>query len=559
MNRQKSSFLAVVAVLFLLPGLFAQQSLEDRVTALEKLVGSLQTENAQLKETVAGFEATEADGVEEAIQEVVFSSYLGDKNLFRADGGFVNRMIWGGEWRTRADWRINTADLLSELDDAGFRLDYRFNLGVGFDLTPSGVDEGSNDLAVTTWFEFQAAGRGANNTAENIQSGIGVGIGDFATRENDLDVLRLYQAYINLDHLFGQDDFSLKIGRQEIIFGSQLIMGTNEFFTGTVHDAIRFDYGFDGNRISAFYAKEASSDGQVPPGIATGGLLTGQFRASGDEDEVMGLYGSFSFLDPVDVDAYYFFFNARDAQSFVAPVNVTSPNDPAIDAFGRSTLEGQIHTIGLWARSDRLVDDLFLSLEIAYQTGQEEDGDELDALLVELSTEYNLPFWEDSAPRIYFGYYFSEGPDHDMNNGFAPMFISRHNNDPLRGHGGYSRFGNVDLIPAQNVHVIQAGFKFEPSEEWIVGLTWLYAWANHSRAQFGINPLGTVFLDDRSIGHEVDVYAKYRLSDQTDFFLNASVFFPEANFVIDSIASGTLERFDTDMAFGLFAHIQVRF
>lgn len=560
----RAVFFVGFAMCLMAPALFGQTT-EERLGALERKVKSLEEENAQLKEDAKETESeleslrtgqdTNAENLSAAIAQIDLETLYGAVPLLKNDNGFVHRMGFGGEWRTRVDFRHNTSDLLSEFDDTGLRLDYRFNLGLRFDLTEH---DSPSDLAVSTWFEIQAAGRGANNTAERINSGIGVGIGDYATRDNDLDILRLYQAFIKLD----RKELSLKVGRQEIYLGSGLIMGSNDFFTGTVHDAIRLDYDFGENSsLSLFYAKEAASDGQVPPGFATGGLLTGQYRASGDEDEVMGLYyEGLGLLGPVDFDAYYFFFNGRGENPAVVPFNMTSPNDPAIDAFGRNTLEGQIHTVGFWTRSDELVDDLFLSLEVAYQLGAEQDGDSLDALLVEFASEYNLPIWEDMRPKIYLGYYFAEGPDANLNNGFSPMFITRHANDPIRRHGGFSRFGNIDLIPSQNVHVIQAGFKFEPDESWTVGATWLYAWANHSREGFGVSPVGEVFLaNERGIGHEIDLYAEYQYSAQTDFFLNASVFFPQASFFIDDITTGALEHVETDIAFGLFAHIQVRF
>lgn len=67
MNRHTSPLIAVIVALLLAPGLMSQQTLEDRVAALEKLVGTLQTENAGLKETVADLRASDSGDVEVVI------------------------------------------------------------------------------------------------------------------------------------------------------------------------------------------------------------------------------------------------------------------------------------------------------------------------------------------------------------------------------------------------------------------------------------------------------------------------------------------------------------
>ncbi len=568
--RSAKACLVVLAFVFGTQAARAQNDVQERLKRLEDMVQRLTSENQELRSTVeelktqqeeseGGELQSRLDELEAAVEGIDLRSSLGGNRLFAQQGGFLDQVYFSGEWRTRFDVRSNTADLLDTLDDDGFRLDYRFNLGFGFRFAPI-AQEGGPDLRITTHFEIQSVGRGANNTAENIESSIGTAIGDFATRENDLDVVRLYQAYILLENVFGSQGLDFKFGRQELAFGSFFVLGTNEFFTGTVHDAIRMDFDIDAidGQFHLFYAKEAAADGQVSPTISTGGLLTAQVRASGDEDEMLGLYSEFSFADPIDIDLYYIYFNARSTNpAFVRPDNVTSPTDPAIDSFGRNILAGQIHTLGTWLRGD-VIDDLWLSLEVAYQLGQDEAHNDLDALAIEFNGEWSLPFIE--TGKLYFGYYFAEGPDSGLDVGFSPLFISRHNVDPIRGHGAFSRLGNIDMIPTQNIHVVQVGFKFEPYESWTLGLTYLYSWLNHSRERLTINSLGNVFVDDRSFGHEVDLYARYTLNAQSDLFLNFSFFVPDADFFIEPAAApGSFSKENTDVAIGAYVQIQVRF
>ena len=601
MSWQRHIVCAIGLLVFCASGLLAQTELEDQVERLQRALtrqgktieglntklGDVVKEREALQRRIGVLESAAESGsgeneaqsqlqasIERLLDSQPLSNATGAK-LFTTGEGIVDRIRWGGEWRTRGDWRINTSDLLSELDDEGFRLDYRFNLGIGFDLFSS------SEMPLDVWFELQSAGRAANNTAEDLQSGIsGVGVSDLATRENDLDIVRLYQAYIRVRNLFGVDQFDLKVGRQELRYGSELLLGTNDFFTGTVHDAVRLDFELRPDstkiaQISLFYAKEAASDNQVTATLSSGGVLAGISRRSGDEDDMAGLYAKFGSTSKLPIDFYYVFFNARD-RGANPPFNVTSAIDPAADAFGSDILSGRFHTLGFWVRTNKgsdkeaLIPNLFLSLEFAYQIGDTADSnnefEHFDGFVVDFAGEYEIPLGESMSamrPRIYFGYYFAEGPDSDRRAGFSPLFISRHNNDPYRGgQGPFSRLGNLDIIPSRNVHVFQAGFKFHPgaeSTDWTLGMTYLYAAAHHSREALTVNALGNVFLEDRAIGHEIDVYASHTLSARTELFFNASVFIPESDFVVQSLSTGGQVSADTDVAFALYAHIQVRF
>ncbi|MEZ6195067.1 MAG: alginate export family protein [Planctomycetota bacterium] len=560
----------------------AGQGWEEAFNRLKAEVDQLREENQALRGEIEGMVGGE-DGLAAQIGKIQADlgalnpgqNLWGGKVLRVGGSGFADAVIWGGEWRTRADYRFNASDLLDDVDDAGFRLDYRFNLGLGFVWgLRDGVEDGGNETRIKTWFEIQSAGRAANNTAESIASFQGASIGDFAARDNDLDFVRLYQAYILVENLLHIDGLQLKIGRQELKYGSKLIMGTNEFYTGTVHDAVRLDLPLpflgDNASASVFYAKEAASDGQFPPGITTGSLLSAQFRASGDEDELFGLYVSdMEPLDGIALDFYYIYFNARSGNGVNVPNNITSANDPLIDAFGRATLGGRINTLGLWLRSDELVDNegtLYTSIESAIQLGSSENDRDLTAWIIEVLVDWRLPFNTGDLKelRIHGGYYFAEGADAANDAGFSPLFISRHDNQPVHGrYGAPSRFGNLDLIPQTNVHVFHAGLKYNDFEsKWTVGLAYYYAVRQHTTGlddPLTISLLGNIYTDQRQFGHEFDLYAVKQLSTQIELFFNVSLFLPATDFIIQQSNGGSFQEVDTDPAFGAYAQIQVRF
>ncbi|MCB9833223.1 MAG: alginate export family protein [Planctomycetes bacterium] len=559
-----------------LPSLRAQsdEGVKSRLADLESKVESLLRENSDLRTKVTVLE-NDRDNVRSA-EEVTLTSeiesltnglaYRQDSGSFLEQPSGVSSMYFKGEWRTRVDYRSNTSDLTDFVDDEGLRLDYRFNLGLGFRLTDVASESDSRALHVETYFEIQAAGRASNNTAEDLSPAIvGAGAGQFEARDNELDKVQLYKAWILLENLFGVDDLAVKIGRQELDYGSGLILGTNDFFTGTVHDAIRIDIPLtaEGSNVSFFYAKEGAPDGLVSPGLASGGLLSGRFRATGDEDEMLGLYTEIisESLDPVEIDFYWVYFDAHGAESGVAPVNGTTSADPGVDSFGRAIIGGETHTLGFWIRADDLfTEGLYLGVEFAYQLGDDEAGGDIDAMMIEVTAEYALPFMSDWRGAVFASYYFAEGPDNDSLQGFTPLFISRHQITAPSGRG-FSRLGNIDFIPTQNVHVFQIGLKFEPAPQWIMGITYLNAMLNHGSEPFTFVPQGAVYVDDRFLGHEIDLFAQYDHSAQTTFFFNLSVFVPEFDYFFENPLSATnpIQGVGTDVAVGVYTQVRVVF
>lgn len=546
----------------------AQSDVNDRLSKLEKQVASLLSENAGLRAKVDSLEeAADAGGGEGSdLTQAIEDALSGGQFGFVSNPQGVSALTVDGETRARLDFRSNTGDLRGDIDDDSLRLDFRFNLGFKFVMDKKDVDLPAK---VTTYIELQAAGRGSNNTAEDIAAGIGgAGAGAFEARNNELDEVRLYQGWVLLEDILGTEGLSIKFGRQELVYGNGLLLGSNSFFTGFTHDAIRADYAIDSlsGNISFFYTKQAATDGQVAPGLATGGLFTGRYRASGDEDEMLGVYTEFrpEGLDPVQFDLYWIYFNSRSAGTGVAPSNVTTSADPGIDSFGRAVIGGRHHTVGMWIRAEDLATEgLFVSLEFAYQFGNDEADQDLDAWIVEFAAEYRPGFASNVNGAFYVGYYFAEGPDGDESQGFTPLFNARHDNDPIRGHGAYSRLGNIDFIPVQNVHVFQIGFKLEPNPDWVVGLTYLFAALDESENPITFVPNGAVHVDDRALGHEVDLYARYQMTQQTVFFFNISVFIPEFDFFEEdpfaTAGSNGFNKIDSDVAFGAYAQVRVTF
>ena len=115
-----------------------------------------------------------------------------------------------GEVRSRAEFLDNTTDFDKDTDDGGLVWPYRVRLAA----------EGHFAKNITAWIEFQNAGvfGGDEGPFKN-----GSGEVDFGNQA------QLYQANVTLGQLWSKN-FSLRIGRQEIVAGTELLLGDLDFY-----------------------------------------------------------------------------------------------------------------------------------------------------------------------------------------------------------------------------------------------------------------------------------------------------------------------------------------
>jgi len=175
---------------------------------------------------------------------------------------------------------------------------------------------------VSTFIEFDSYGDWGQGFRSNYLTGIDA--------RGGADV-NLYQAYINVKNLWGTP-LGLRVGRQELVFGSEFLMGNNNsnaYFTGLSFDAIRLTFANDMFKADAFAAKLAESF---------------QNFGKGDVD-LYGVYGSYIGIEDVTLDAYWLY--VQD--------NTVVGND--ID----------IHTFGL--RGAGTLSGFDFDAEVAYQLG----------------------------------------------------------------------------------------------------------------------------------------------------------------------------------------------
>ncbi|MCC6694013.1 MAG: alginate export family protein, partial [Candidatus Hydrogenedentes bacterium] len=218
------------------------------------------------------------------------------------------------------------------------------------------------------------------------------------------DDVEVYQAYIEANDMFGMP-VRMRIGRQELVLGSGWLVGNNQShpeFPGLSFDAARFTYATDQFSVDSFYAL-----------LAEGGI------AEQDGDiELVGLYGSYTGLENISIDAYWLWL--RDARS-LNDTNFVAPIEWLEDVFSIDDYDvTSLHTVGL--RAAGTIGALDFEAEAAYQFGDAgqvgflfkpftygDDDAEFDAWAGTLELGYTLDIaW---TPRLYFGGAYFQGED----------------------------------------------------------------------------------------------------------------------------------------------------
>lgn len=214
---------------------------------------------------------------------------------------------------------------------------------------------------------------------------------DYRAGLNSVD---LYQAYIQVDNMWGTP-LSARVGRQELAFGSQFLVGVNDVshsFTGLSFDALRLTYATDVVSIDAVAAKLAESYGDFLD----------------DDVDFYALYASYLGIEDVTLDAYWMF--VRDDKGYSDIIADVSKVD--------------LHTIGL--RGAGVIGGFDFELEAAYQFG-DVDGvasacplgyGEADVDIDEFAVNAELGYTFDTTwqPRVFakFAYFGGGKPDRSI-------------------------------------------------------------------------------------------------------------------------------------------------
>ncbi len=276
--------------------------------------------------------------------------------------------------------------------------------------------------------------------------------------------IALYQGYIEANDMY-DTPVRLRIGRQEIILGSEWLVGNNDSYNtepGLSFDAIRLTYATDTMSLDLWSAKLAENFGDF-----------------GDDDiDFYGVYFSYTAVEDWVFDLYWLFINEDD---------------------GARGVDADVHTIG--ARAAGQVGAFDLEGEIAFQLGDYDTvlaDTDVDAWAANLEAGYTFDC--SYQPRVYLGYAFFEGGEDD-DLPFNRLFSDTQ----------YSEFLGFSTL--SNVHLIRGGISACPTESVEVALLAIYMIADEDRVI-------DVVLDessDEDLGLELGLYVSYAYSEDLSF------------------------------------------
>jgi len=310
----------------------------------------------------------------------------------------------------------------------------------------------------------------------------------------DEDGFSLYRGYILIQDVADYEGLALKIGRQEIVAGTEFIFGNNDFGPGLSYDAISATYAQDDLTLLAFVAKLA--EGRT------------QWGTEDDADvDLYGIYSTYTGMEDMVVDAYFALLKAADVAD-MGPLpwgwDPQMPIPEAPDDLDDDPLE--LYTLG--ARVGGLYDALDYNLEAAVQWGDNGWDGDYEGWALDAGVGYT--FDHDCNPRLGFNYTFSSGDD-DENDDNTETFLA-----PFADN--YHRYGYMDLFGLGNMDVMKLSMTAQPYEKVGVGCHLLHLLA--AEHEDGIAPFGGAggpSANADTIGTELDLVANYSYSEDLSF------------------------------------------
>ena len=341
-----------------------------------------------------------------------------------------------GEVRFRGEYSDNTTDFDKNFDDGGLFWPYRVRIAA----------EGHFSKNISAWIEFQNAAVAGQTDAviggvPVFHNGTGGEIG------NDGSAVEMYQGNLTIDQLWSKN-FSLRIGRQEIVAGNELLLGDLDFYSGLSHDGLVGNWKLRKSNLMLWYTRPI--EGQI--GFSLTGLGA---NTPPDQLPIVGSTGS-------------------TTQNFLGGYWTTTIfKNQNLDVY---LMELQDRSVGAnfqtagarWAREANA--GLFWNVEYAQQFGQASSGyvtgsgTDVDAGGHAIEAWAGWAFKMGKNSHRLFGRYEEASGDKassTKNEGFIPLFGDFHNR---LGHGDW--FHMADASTGLGGGVTAGGIK-----AWSVGYT----------------------------------------------------------------------------------------
>lgn len=397
-----------------------------------------------------------------------------------------------GEVRFRGEYQNNAQDFDDDADDGGLFWPYRVRIAA----------EGKFTKNVSAWIEFQNASVAGGTDLFGNPPTTRTGIGGLTL--NDGSGVEMYQGNLTLDQLWSKN-FSLRLGRQEIVAGNELLLGDLDFYAGLSHDGGVGNWKLKKVNLMLWYTRPF--EGQVFPSLFAGNTSPDQeVIAPGTGSGTQHFWGG------------YATWNLKKAQTI--DIYLMSLSD-------RGT-GGNFQTVGGRYAHDTTGKGIFWNAEVALQFGQVSSAvlvgtEDIDAsgMAVEGWFGYN---WKKgkNTHRIFGRLELATGDDAsttDENEGFQPLFGDFHNR---LGHGDWFRMQDVQTS-------LVGGVGSGGIQGLSVGYTGYYA----DRSEFGAAFWDYTLEEDNGaaagdkLGTAIDVWYGFNYSRNVNFLVSLSQLSPD--------------------------------
>lgn len=475
--------IAAASAALLAAGAFAQQPEE-----LKKELEALKATVAQQSQRIAELENGQTGEAKAAALE----SEINRVSDRMAEGTVVasaaNRLIFSGEYRFRS--YLELGENAAGVERDGYWNSTKIRIGILYEFSKN----------VSAYSDIQST----FSFGHNGHSSTGAGLANADPGEP----LHICQAWVKTSNLFGAPELSAKLGRQSVTLGNQYQFGNADWYNGYFFDGLRADWSADSFSFAAMMLRTSTAntnDGNQVPAY-------GPFGTNGDghdHDEYYLGYFTLKSIKNHELDLYWIYANWNEG----ATVNSVGQSAGAF-AGGATFAPASFHTLG--ARMGGKVDvaaGLDWNLEAAYQTGElDAGGGDLDVDAFSAEGEVGVTFAKENAIRAWIRGLWAQGPEAGET-GYIPLAPTRHSNTAAFR----ARYGQMDVIPMNDVFALTGGVHFDPAKDWTLGVTGV--WAQRESDQ-------PANVDD-SFGFEIDVWGEYRYSDQLTFSGGVSFLFPD--------------------------------
>jgi hypothetical protein len=324
------------------------------------------------------------------------------------------------------------------------------------------------------------------------------------------DDINLYQGFLELQKI-GGSSFSVRLGRQEHTYGTELLMGDNDFYAGLAFDGGRGWWSTDRYDVNLFYYKVLEENVFQDFGFVDGESADKNFFGGTLDWKVSEKAGTFG--------AYLLRFQDLDS------------NDAWWDVGARFAKMPSKDTRFDW------------NVELVFQNGEESTGS-LDIKGFAAEGWFGYTFGNGPRHRVHVGGLIASGDDDPTDTDeedFIPLFGDNH---------AWNRLGDADFFTTTNITDWNVGYNFTSANEKHSFFAAFHKFTMNE--ELGAIPVNSFFVapfvpGEDDLGTEFDLKYSYLFAENTKLSVGVS-----------NLAPGDAFGPDADDVLRVYAQARVR-